>query len=161
MNPEPEPCSTCGRRRNWGKKSSKPGGRRWLSARSTCCDLMNTTAGFTWSAMDTKASPKSATAFGTTTGVRGALPWAPSSDGVGAGAAATDSGRPPALGRPSVEANARPKMKAIATSAPNLSQSRVRTDIVVSSVKRVLLLVVVHDFVVGVDHVLFLFTGRL
>src|SRR5437867_3423070 len=34
---------------------------------------MNTTAGFTWSAMDTKASPKSATAFGTTTGVRGAL----------------------------------------------------------------------------------------
>src|SRR5438034_6137738 len=63
---------------------------------------MNTTAGFTWSAMDTKASPKSATAFGTTTGVRGALPWAPSSDGVGAGAAATDSGRPPALGRPSV-----------------------------------------------------------
>src|SRR2546426_5196365 len=101
---------------------------------------MNTTAGFTWSAMDTKASPKSATAFGTTTGVRGALPWAPSADGVGAGgagAAATDSGRPPALGRPSVEANARPKMKAIATSAPNLSQSRVRTDIVVSSVKTV------------------------
>src|SRR2546422_2578308 len=89
MNPEPEPCSTCGRRRNWGKKSSKPGGRRWLSARSTCCDLMNTTAGFTCSAMDTKASLRSATAFGTTTGVRGALPWAPSSDGVG------ESGRRP------------------------------------------------------------------
>src|SRR5881628_2649013 len=85
MNPEPEPCSTCGRRRNWGKKSSKPGGRRWLSARSTCCALMNTTAGFTWSAMDTKASPKSATAFGTTTGGGGPPPGAPRGGGGGGG----------------------------------------------------------------------------
>src|SRR5690349_21622035 len=112
MNPEPEPCSTWGRRRNCGKKSSKPGGRRWLSARSTFCDLMNTTAGFTCSAMDTKASPRSATDLDTTPGVGGATPWAPGTDGAswagGAGVAATDGGTPPDFGRPSVDAKASP-----------------------------------------------------
>src|SRR5256884_2556442 len=60
MNPDPDPCSTCGRRRRFGKKSWNPGGRRWLSsARSTCWDRMNTTDGFTCSATATNASWKS------------------------------------------------------------------------------------------------------
>src|SRR6266516_3506565 len=152
MKPEPEPCSTCGRRRNCGKKSSKPGGNRWLSARSTCCDLMNTTAGFTCSATETNASPRSATAFGTAICARGGVAWA----------VTRDSAAPPFAGRSSVDAKASPKMKAIATKAPNLSQSRVLTDIVISfRVEGLFLFVVVHDLVIGVDDVLFLFRRGL
>src|SRR6266545_4099580 len=81
MKPEPEPCSTCGRRRSCGKKSSKPGGSRWLSARSVRCDLMNTTAGFTCSATATNASPSSAAGFAAGIWVLGAVAWA-----AGAGA---------------------------------------------------------------------------
>src|SRR5207245_10914824 len=115
MKPDPEPCSTCGRRRNCGKKSSKPGGRRWLSDRGTCCDRMNTTSGFTCSAMDTKASAGAATDFDTTTGVRegGAIAWSADATGA-AGAAAADCASPHGFGKPSVEATARPKMNVIA-----------------------------------------------
>src|SRR6266571_5341926 len=152
MKPEPEPCSTCGRRRNCGKKSSKPGGKRWLSARSTCCDLMNTTAGFTCSATETNASPRSATALGTAAGARGGAAWA----------VTRDCAAPPFAGRSSVDAKASPKMKAIATKAPNLSQSRVLTDIAISfRVEGLFLFVVVHDLVIGVDDVLFLFRRGL
>src|SRR5437773_10707871 len=60
MKPDPEPCSTCGRRRRFGKKSWNPGGSRWLlSPRSTCWERMNTTAGFTCSATATNASDQS------------------------------------------------------------------------------------------------------
>src|SRR5438034_6443525 len=59
MNPDPDPCSTCGRRRRFGKKSWNPGGRRWLSsARSTCWDRMNTTDGFTCSATATRSEER-------------------------------------------------------------------------------------------------------
>src|SRR6266480_2889542 len=147
MNPEPEPCSTWGRRR-CGKKSSNPGGRRWLSARSTFCDLINTTAGLTRSATATNALPMSAA--GLAAGI-----W-------NAGAAACASGMTaaalPCLGRSSVDANASPNTNARATRAPNFNQSLVRTAIAVSFL---FLLVVVHDLVVGVYNVVLLLGRRL
>src|SRR2546427_191408 len=73
MKPDPEPCSTCGRRRRFGKKSWKPGGRRWLSPRSTCWDRMNTTAGFTCSATATNASDQLAAALRPGLGAAGGL----------------------------------------------------------------------------------------
>src|SRR5436190_1236625 len=151
MKPDPEPCSTCGRRRRFGKKSWNPGGSRWvLSLRSTCWERMNTTAGFTCSATATKASDQSLAALRP-----GAASGAASGEGTSTGSAA-----PLRFGRLSVDANARPKMKAIATRVPNFNQSRVRTGIAVSSVLRVLLLlVVVHDLVVGIDHVVLLLRG--
>src|SRR2546425_888073 len=118
MNPEPEPCSTCGRRR-CGKKSSNPGGSFWPSARATCCDLMNTTAGLTWSATATNALPMSAA--GLAAGI-----W---NDVPAAWAAGTKSAAPPRLGKSSVDANASPNTKARATRAPNFNQSLVRTAI--------------------------------
>src|SRR5207247_234096 len=151
MNPEPDPCSTCGRRRICGKTSSNPGGSRWLSPRSTCCDLMNTTAGLTCSATATNALPISLA--GLAAGIWNCVP--------AAWAAGTNSGAPPCFGTPSVDANANPNTNARATRAPNLSQSRVRTAIVQSRFckrvyRRLFLLVVIHDLVVGVDDVVLL-----
>src|SRR3989475_4998584 len=73
-------------------------------------------------------------------------------------AATSGSAAPPFLGRSSDDANASPSTKAIATSDPNFNQSRVRTVIV--SPLRLLALVVVHDLVIGLDHVLLLASGR-
>src|SRR3989454_4216606 len=151
MNPEPAPCSTCGRRRICGKTSSHPGGSRWLSPRSTCCDLMNTTAGLTCSATATNALPISVA--GLAAGIWNCAP--------AAWAAGTNSAVPPLFGTPSVDANASPNTNARATKAPNLSQSRVRTAIVQSRFcmrvyRRLFLLVVIHDLVVGVDDVVLL-----
>src|SRR2546422_858572 len=62
MKPDPDPCSTWGCRGTW-KKSSNPGGRRRLLTCSRRSDLMNTTAGFTCSATDANASPRSTAAL--------------------------------------------------------------------------------------------------
>src|SRR2546427_3137325 len=68
------------------------------------------------------------------------------------------SAAPLFFGRLRVDANASPKTKAIATRVPDFNQSRVRTGISVSSVWRVLilLLVIIHDLVVGIDNVILL-----
>src|SRR5205823_13228014 len=109
---------------------------------------MKTTSGLTWSAMPTNASPSSAVAL---------------RDGCGIGVAATaaagwgDTIEPSALvcfGRLSVDANASPNTNAIATRVPNFSQSRVRTDIPVTSLvwgdlrKRLFFIVAVPDLLV-------------
>ena len=81
---------------------------------------MNTTAGFTCSATATNASPRSAAGLAAGIWRRGPL-----CNTTGDRSAAS-----PRLGRLSAEAKANPNTNAIATSAPNFSQSRVRTDIV-------------------------------
>src|SRR5260370_1018088 len=118
MNREPEPCSTCGRRRKFGKNSSNPGGSFWSWARSTCCALMNTTAGFTGSATLTNASPRSDTVLKGGVASRGAV----------ACAARMDSAAPLRFGRSSVGANASPNTNAVVTRPPNLIQSRCRAE---------------------------------
>src|SRR5881397_679196 len=132
MNPDPDPCSTCGRRRRLGKKSWNPGGRRWLSfARSTCWDRMNTTDGFTCSATATNASWKSPAALRAGAGAENwGAAGAVSDEG---GGTTSVSAAPLFFGRLRVDAYASPKTKAIATRVPNFNQSRVRTGIAVSS----------------------------
>ena len=89
---------------------------------------MNTTAGFTCSAIATNASDQSLAA-------RSAGAESSSAAGWGAGTT-TVSAAPLFFGRLSVDANASPKTKAIATRVPNFNQSRVRTGIAVSSLIR-------------------------
>src|SRR5438309_5196524 len=138
MKPEPVPCSTRGRPRNCGKKSSKPGGRRRVSTRSWCWDWMNTTAGLTCSATATNAWPRSVA--GLAAGMNGRVAGCCNSDACAA---------LPCPRRSCAEANASPSTNANPTSAMNLSQSLVRTDTAVSPRKGWLLfvLVVVHDLV--------------
>ena len=85
---------------------------------------MNTTAGFTCSATATKASDQSLAALRPGAARGGAVP----------GEESAVSAAPLFFGRLSVDANASPKTKAIATRVPNFNQSRVRTGIAVSSV---------------------------
>src|SRR6266699_1445986 len=142
MNPDPDPCSTCGRRRRLGKKSWNPGGRRWLSsARSTCWDRMNTTDGFTCSATATNASWKSPAdlmAGAENSGAAGAG-WEES------GGTSSVSAAQLFFGRLRVDANASPKTKSIATRVPNFNQSRVRTCISVCAVYGVSILLLVIE----------------
>src|SRR6266545_5724118 len=140
MNPEPDPCSICGRR-GLPKKSSKPGGKRRVETRSRRSDLMNTTAGFTCSATEANASPRSTAAF---------------ASGIGRlVSCSTDrTAASPRDGRRNAEANARPSANAMATKLPNFNQSRVFTDI--RSSLGFLRFIVVHDFVIGVYHVVLL-----
>ena len=98
-----------------------------LAGLGACSARTNTTAGRTWSATATKALLRSAiglaAAMGARAGVCNAHP---------ASVAAL------CLGRLRAEANARPKTKAMTTRVPNLSQSRVRSDIVISLLVKVL-----------------------
>src|SRR5712664_1805301 len=141
MKPDPEPCSTWGRRGTW-KKSSKPGGKRRVETRSRRSDLMNTPAGLTCSATEANASPRSTAAF---------------ASGIGRlVSCSTDrTAASPRDGRRNAEANARPSANAMATRLPNFHQSRVFTDI--RSSLGFLRFIVVHDFVIGIYNLLVLF----
>src|SRR5213596_2965990 len=86
---------------------------------------MNTTAGFTCSAIATNASDQSLAA-------RSAGAESSSAAGWGAGTT-TVSAAPLFFGRLSVDANANPETKAIGTQVSNFHQSRLPTGIPVSS----------------------------
>src|ERR1041385_4888266 len=150
MKPDPDPCSIWGRRGTW-KKSSKPGGRRRFVTRSRRSDLMNTTAGFTCSATEANASPRSTAAL---------------ARGIGrlVSCGTDKTAASPRVGSRNAEANATPSANARVTSVPNFNQSRVFTDIrspLSHDHLSLFFLILVHDLVIRVHDILILLGARL